>query len=69
MINEFLTSIGEGLNAFLPEVAEAGVNTVETLFVSSDGKITTFAVITVIGIVCTCGKGLFGVIKRKMRRV
>lgn len=68
-ITEILSSIGNGLKSFLPNVAEAGAETVDTLFVGADGRITTFAVITVVGIVCACGKGVFGVIKRKTKKV
>ena len=68
-ISEFLTNIGEGLKSFLPDVAEAGVETVDTLFVASDGSITTFAVITILGIVTVCGRGLYGVIKRKTNKI
>ena len=68
-ITGMLTYIGDGMKAFLPDVAEAGVNTVDKLFVTSDGSITTFAVITVLGVVCACGKGIFGVIKRKAKRI
>lgn len=69
MLSEFLGAIGDGLKAFLPDIAEAGVTTVDTLFVTSDGTLTTFATITVIGIVCACGRGLYSIVKRKVRRV
>lgn len=66
---DMLSSIGNGLKDFLPDVAEAGVDTVDTLFVTSDGKLTTFSTITIIGIVCASGRGIYSIIKRKTRKV
>ena len=68
-IGEFLGSIGEGLKSFLPDVAEAGVDTVDILFVTPEGGITTVAVLTIIGVVSACGLSVFSMIKRKIKKI
>lgn len=68
-IGEFLASIGSGLKSFLPNVAEAGVDTVDILFVTPEGGLTTVAVLTIIGVVSACGLGVFAMIKKKIKKI
>lgn len=68
-ISEFLSSIGSGLKSFLPNVAEAGVDTVDILFVTPEGGLTTVAVLTIIGVVLSCALGVFAMIKRKIKKI
>ena len=68
-IADFLSSIGSGLKSFLPNVAEAGVDTVDILFVTPEGALTTVAVLTIIGVVSACGLGVFAMIKKKIKKI
>ena len=68
-ISTFLTALGDGISAFLPDIATAGVSVVDILFVKSDGSLTTLAVLTIIGAVFAAGLGVFSLIKRKMAKV
>lgn len=66
---DFFTSLGSGLRSFLPSMASAGVNTIDVLFVRSDGGLTTVAIITIIGASLAAGLGVFTIIKRRMQKV
>lgn len=68
-IGGLLGGIGDGLGEFMPEVAKAGVNTVDTLFLKSDGSFTVLGTFIIVGIVISVGLGIWGFIKRRANRI
>lgn len=68
-ISGLLGGIGDGLGEFMPEVADAGVKTVDTLFVKADGSFTILGTFIIVGIVISVGLGIWGFIKRRANRV
>lgn len=68
-IGGLLGGIGDGLSEFMPEVAQAGVTTVDTLFLKSDGSFTILGTFIIVGIVISVGLGIWGFIKKRANRV
>ena len=68
-IGGLLGGIGDGLGEFMPEVADAGVKTVDTLFLKADGSFTILGTFIIVGIVISVGLGIWGFIKRRANRV
>lgn len=68
-IGGLLGGIGDGLSEFMPEVAQAGVTTVDTLFLKADGSFTILGTFIIVGIVISVGLGIWGFIKRRANRV
>lgn len=68
-IGGLLGGIGDGLSEFMPEVAQAGVTTVDSLFLKSDGSFTILGTFIIVGIVISVGLGIWGFIKRRANRV
>lgn len=68
-IGGLLGGIGDGLGEFMPEVAKAGVETVDTLFLKSDGSFTILGTFIIVGIVISVGLGIWGFIKKRANRV
>ena len=64
-VSDFLTSIGDGLESFLPSVAKAGVDTLDTLFVTPEGSATIVAMLSVLGFVMWGGRKVISIVKRK----
>ena len=64
----FFAEIGNGLNALLPGVAGSAVSTVDTLMYTSDGTLTTFAQLGIIGIVCGAAFAIFKLVTHKTRK-
>lgn len=68
-VGGLLGGIGDGLSKFMPEVAQAGVTTVDTLFLKSDGSFTVLGTFIIVGIVISVGLGIWGFIKRRANRI
>lgn len=68
-IGGLLGGIGDGLSEFMPEVAQAGVTTVDTLFLKSDGSFTILGTFIIVGIVISVGLGIWGFIKKRANKV
>lgn len=68
-VSGLLGGLGDGLGEFLPSVAEAGVNTVDTLFLRSDGSFTMLGTFIIVGVVISVGLGVWGFIKKRMNKV
>ena len=68
-IGGLLGGIGDGLSEFMPEVAQAGVTTVDTLFLKADGSFTILGTFIIVGIVISVGLGIWGFIKKRANRV
>ena len=68
-IGGLLGGIGDGLSEFMPEVADAGVKTVDTLFLKADGSFTILGTFIIVGIVISVGLGIWGFIKKRANRV
>lgn len=68
-IGGLLGGIGDGLSEFMPEVAKAGVTTVDTLFIKSDGSFTILGTFIIVGIVISVGLGIWGFIKKRANKV
>lgn len=68
-IGGLLGGIGDGLSDFMPEVAQAGVTTVDTLFLKSDGSFTVLGTFIIVGIVISVGLGIWGFIKRRANKI
>lgn len=68
-IGGLLGGIGDGLSEFMPEVAQAGVTTVDTLFLKADGSFTILGTFIIVGIVISVGLGIWGFIKRRANRI
>ena len=59
-----LQEIGNGAKALLPDLAETVVQTYDNLVFNSDGTVSTFTIICVVGLVAVFGKWVIG----KMRK-
>lgn len=68
-IGGLLGGIGDGLGEFMPEVAQAGVTTVDTLFLKADGSFTILGTFIIVGIVISVGLGIWGFIKKRANKV
>lgn len=68
-IGGLLGGIGDGLSEFMPEVAQAGVTTVDTLFLKADGSFTILGTFIIVGIVISVGLGIWGFIKKRANKV
>ena len=68
-IGGLLGGIGDGLSEFMPEVAQAGVTTVDTLFLKADGSFTVLGTFIIVGIVISVGLGIWGFIKKRANRI
>lgn len=68
-VGGLLGGLGDGLGEFLPDVAQAGVDTVDTLFLRSDGSFTMLGTFIIVGVVISVGLGVWGFIKKRMNKV
>lgn len=59
-----LQEIGAGAKSLLPDLAETVVETYDKLVFNSDGTVSTFTIICVVGLVAVFGKWVIG----KMRK-
>lgn len=61
----FFEAIGSGLTSLLPNVAQSAVTTVDTLFYTSEGNLTTLAQLGVLSIVCGAAFAIFKLVRKK----
>ena len=55
-----LGEIGDGAEALLPDLAKTVVGVYDNLVFTTDGKVSTFAIVCVVGLVAVFGKWIIG---------
>lgn len=64
-VGQIIGEVMDGVDQVLPGVAKTSVTTVDTLFWTADGKLTTLALLLIVGVVIGLGVGLWKMLKKK----